>query len=555
MSYLTNKTIRAKHREISEILSVIISSLAFVILVSGCVNDRIKGGEEKNVQNETAPNTIIKSYSAFEGNYARLIAKVTDNKDSLYVELFGHKYQKVDLIPINGEPNGYQVSNGRIVFGMSEDSQQIGLFHYGNKNSSRKVFAPKITTSETNPGIQGDYIYQGCIITEENNRLYTLRASGDKLEKRELFSISPTEFFVYGTGETIEFVMGTDGEASKIINNNSGGSTTMHRAQYVVNNQSKIGPKRFNGGWAGGGDLAMYWSHDPTVVNESITRCIISIHGGSRNAVGSYEYVQDLSISLGENNTTMVLAPHFCESDDGQPASVLHWTGEEDGDWRKGDNSANFGHVSNYEILDKLIESVVNKCPNLLNIIVAGHSAGGQVVTRYSSGTQIPEKLNLNTSGNPFIRYIVSNPSSYMYYSNERWSGGTWPVGNFSPVASDCSSAAPSHYEAIHLNDYMSRNGLDLRTNLQKRNVLYLLGELDIENDPGLDKSCLAMLQGENRLERGFIYLAHLRDEFGENNVLGHSISIVPGVGHNTWLMYKSYNGLKALFDYEHSYL
>ncbi len=542
--------------ETNKNLLSVLSFIAGVVLISGCGNHRINGEEDKTIQSETAPTSIAQSYSAFEGNYARLISKVTDNKDSLYIELIGSNYQKVDLIPINGEPNSYQVPNGRIVFSLSEDSQQIGLFHYrDDKKPSRKVFAQKINSSETNIGIQGEYIYQGCIIKEENQTLYTLRSSGDKLEKRKLFPISPTEFVVFGTDEKIEFISGLDGKATKIISHNSKGSTTLHRAQHVLKNHSKIGSKRFNGGWSGGGDLAMFWSHDPSVANESITRCIISIHGGSRNADGYYDYVQDLSISLGVNNNTMVLAPHFCETNDGQPSSVLHWTGDEDGDWRKGDNAANFGHVSNYEILDKLIESVVSNCPNLLNIIVLGHSAGGQVVTRYSAGTQIPEKLNLNTAGNPSIRFIVSNPSSYMYFSDKRWSGGTWPEGSFTTKKSACSEYNPSHYEAIHLNDYMSRDGLDLKYNVKKRNVIYLLGDQDTKDDPGLDKTCQAMLQGKHRLERGFIFLDHLREEFGAENIAGHSISIVPGVGHNTWLMYRSYNGLKAIFDYEYSML
>ncbi|WP_136481913.1 hypothetical protein [Cognatitamlana onchidii] len=524
----------------------VLAFFSSVVLVLSCDNYRI-------INDDKQLTSIAESFSAFKGNYTRLIAKVTKNRDSSYIELLGGKYQKVTLIPVKDKPNTYKIPNGRIVFSLGKDSQQIGLIHYRNKKESYKVFAQKINALETNTDIQGEYIYQGCKIVEENNRLYRLSASGDKLEKRELFPISPTEFIVLNTDEKIEFVMGVDGKATKVISLTSKGSTTFHTAQHVMNNSSKIGTKYFNGGWTGGGDLAMFWSHDPTVVNNLITRCIISFHGGGRNAVGSYEYVQDLSIALGVNNSTMVLAPHFCQTNDGQPDNVLYWTNEEDGDWRKGDNAANLGQVSSFEIIDRLIESAVNNCPNLLNVVLVGHSAGGQIVTRYSTGTQIPEKLSLNTIEKPSIRFIVSNPSSYMYFSNKRWSGGIWPDGSFTTKKTECSEYNPSHYEAIHLNDYMSRDGVDLISNVKNRHVIYLLGDQDTKDDLGLDKTCQAMLQGKNRFERGFIFLDHLREEFGAKNVSGHSISIVPDVGHNTWLMYRSYNGLKAIFDYKYS--
>lgn len=52
--------------------------------------------------------------------------------------------------------------------------------------------------------------------------------------------------------------------------------------------------------------------------------------------------------------------------------------------------------------------------PHLASIVVAGHSAGGQFVTRYQMANQVD-----GTLGVP-VTYVVANPSAYPYLDNER---------------------------------------------------------------------------------------------------------------------------------------
>ena len=496
------------------------------------------------------------SYSNFEGSFSKLATRVSRENETTYVELFGNDYQKVALDQVEGETGSFRVPNGRIVFSLGANSKILGFTHHIEDGKSlRRVFAQKIGKNAAEGEIFGEYLYGGYTIIEENKKLFLQRNKNGEIEVRELIPVSEREFLIKGDDERFEFVLGEDGRANKIVRHRKGRSVSIvPRVQQLGQKGLKIGPQRFRGDWEGGGALAMFWSHDPTIVNESITRVIISIHGGSRDGVGYYEYARDMSIALGVDNSTMVLAPHFLEPRDGFSESVLTWASNDDVDWRKGDNSSNFGAVSNFEVLDKLVESAVYNCPNLENIVVVGHSAGGQVVTRYSTGTQSPEALQLNTPGEPRILYVVSNPSSYSYFSDKRWTDGTWPEGYFEAIESECSSSrgTQSHYEFINRNDYMSRQGLDLEYNFKRRRVVYLLGEQDNKNDPGLDRGCDALRQGENRLERGHIFLDHLRDEFGPSNVPGHAIVVVPEVGHDGWSMYNSFEGLELLFGYKH---
>src|SRR2546421_664968 len=67
------------------------------------------------------------------------------------------------------------------------------------------------------------------------------------------------------------------------------------------------------------------------------------------------------------------------------------------------------------EILRKLSRKAV--FPNLKGIVLTGHSAGGQYVTRYEMANLVHDKLGVP------ITYVVSNPSSYAYLDSDRPTG------------------------------------------------------------------------------------------------------------------------------------
>lgn len=154
--------------------------------------------------------------------------------------------------------------------------------------------------------------------------------------------------------------------------------------------------------------------------------------------------------------------------------------------------------ISSGTVLDTLIASLYSTFVNLEGVIIAGHSAGGQMTNRYSAA-----------SSDTRNRYLVSAASSYLYPGNERPNGSIgWAV----PVS-------PSTY-----NDY--KYGLDnrssiaymdaiptdtLKSNLKNAKVTYMVGAND--NDPvdtTLDQSADAETQGTQRVERQRYYFNYM---------------------------------------------
>src|SRR5512134_3613990 len=123
------------------------------------------------------------------------------------------------------------------------------------------------------------------------------------------------------------------------------------------------------------------------------------------------------------------------------------------------------------------------------------------------------------------MEFVVANPSSYMYFSDERAVPGT--TDQFAvPLSASSSNYNDYKYGLDDLNDYMSSIGkTQLKENYAERDVNMLLGLLD--NDPNhssLDTSRAADLQGDHRLERGKIYFNHIVDEFGPGILHKHDI-------------------------------
>src|ERR1700758_3744881 len=98
------------------------------------------------------------------------------------------------------------------------------------------------------------------------------------------------------------------------------------------------------------------------------------------------------------------------------PADTLHWSLE---GWEAGDAAEGPQAVSSFEALDATVAHLANRqiFPDLEQIVVAGHSGGGQVVQRYAIATKGEAAL---TDENIAIRYVVANPSSSACFSADR---------------------------------------------------------------------------------------------------------------------------------------
>src|SRR5438445_13467960 len=78
--------------------------------------------------------------------------------------------------------------------------------------------------------------------------------------------------------------------------------------------------------------------------------------------------------------------------------------------WKDGEPALGSA-IDSFSAMDGLLAALDDKArfPALKEIVVAGHSAGGQYVQRYAAGNRIEPTLSTP------VRYLVANPSSYLY--------------------------------------------------------------------------------------------------------------------------------------------
>ena len=146
--------------------------------------------------------------------------------------------------------------------------------------------------------------------------------------------------------------------------------------------------------------------------NESITRALIVVHGAGRDADNYFRSSLAAAFLGGALDNTVVIAPRMASNaancKDTLAANEVSWNCNT---WRSGGPAISNPDLTSFDFLDEILRKVARKeiFPNLKAIVVAGHSAGGQVVNRYEMGNQVHEKLGVP------VTYVVSNPSSYAY--------------------------------------------------------------------------------------------------------------------------------------------
>ncbi|MEM9557798.1 MAG: hypothetical protein AAGC60_26310 [Acidobacteriota bacterium] len=254
---------------------------------------------------------------------------------------------------------------------------------------------------------------------------------------------------------------------------------------------------------------------------------------------------------------TLVVAPQFLHRDEAEPrhtaagSNVLLWRTRPF--WGSSKATVGGGPVrtSAYRVLDTLLAYLTRPehFRNLRRVVVVGHSAGGQMVQRFaaSSGFE-PKRPGLE------IRYVVLNPSSYLYFDADR------PVvassERFAPLPELSRDACPGWndygYGLEALYAVQREAGLDaeaMRRRYASRRVVVLVGGDDSRRGDGLSTHCAAELQGRHRLERGQLFWTHLQRHFGPSIETRHRFAVVPGVGHSGRHMLRSPLGLRALFD------
>lgn len=296
----------------------------------------------------------------------------------------------------------------------------------------------------------------------------------------------------------------------------------------------------------GNGLLPLFVSPDWAQALPQIRRAVVIVHGYARNAG---DYARDVT-ALAPPADTLVVAPQFLAVEDiaahQLPDAVLRWRRER---WSDGDPAEGPDPASAFDALDALLGKLNDPAilPNLSQVVLAGFSAGGQLVQRYA----IVGKGELGLRArNIRLRYVVGSPSSFAYLTDER----PRPDGTLARFADTAACPGFNRWKygfAGGLPPYVAAvaalgtPGLERR--YVARDVVYLVGADD--TDPQhrfLDTSCAAEAQGPTRLARMRSFFAELKLRDGA--ALGHQMRVVAGAAHNAAKVLGSPCGRAALF-------
>lgn len=296
-----------------------------------------------------------------------------------------------------------------------------------------------------------------------------------------------------------------------------------------------------------GYDFPVYANHPLDGDLRGIREVVFVQHGLQRNGNDYFTAGAALLQASGRHpDEILLVAPNFPgEPDIGKGFDRMPmWSVE---GWLGGFNAVNVPYtgLSSLQVLDDLIAFVTDpaRLPNVRRVTVAGHSGGAQIVHRYAVLNNVDERIRARGVE---LRYVVANPSSYLYFTPER------PRGRgFAPYdASACTDYDHYKYGMVDMVPYAAgMDGMTLFKRYAQRQVTYLVGGND--NDPNhrvLDKACGAEAEGPTRLDRARNYLRYERYLAGARNPSRHQAYEVIGVGHDQARMFGSCCGAQAVF-------
>ena len=316
-------------------------------------------------------------------------------------------------------------------------------------------------------------------------------------------------------------------------------------------------------------------SKDPDMLNRhaKVHTLLVVVHGSSRN-VDDYICCTNSALPIEEQDpatsSIMVVAPWFLApydlpvnitGDSGATPLVwsdVAWGGSDLGPvyhtWRWGADATN-ADISSYATVDAIVNRILEdpvRFPSLENIVVTGHSAGGQFTQRWALLSNSQAFVNPSQGYVPraLTRVVVANPKSLSWLDARRYVNGTFRVPD-----ADAINACPWYNEwewglgegnALYApykdNAVEVAGGTDaVVQRYQTRDVVYLAGEMDVLPNG----QCMATMQGPFRRARSEYFFASLKEIYGYPV---HHRLVVSDVNHDHCLMFQSPEGQQALF-------
>jgi hypothetical protein len=154
----------------------------------------------------------------------------------------------------------------------------------------------------------------------------------------------------------------------------------------------------------GGPERSMvYRTYSLSVRNPTVHRALIMVHGANRNAYHYFTTATGAAFLASALNDTVVIAPSFLSADRGcndkLQENEVNWSCRGDS-WRSGGTSLRNKDLTSFDFIDELLRRLADKkiFPNLTAIVIAGHSAGGQFVSRYEMANRIDGTLGVAVS-------------------------------------------------------------------------------------------------------------------------------------------------------------
>ena len=306
----------------------------------------------------------------------------------------------------------------------------------------------------------------------------------------------------------------------------------------------------------------VYRSQPITTRNDRIVRALVMVHGANRNADHYFTTATGAAFLARALDDTIVISPRFASSDrnchDELGTNEVSWTCGGDS-WRSGGKAISDGTLTSFDFMDAILKRLADKkvFPNLGAIVVAGHSAGGQFVTRYEMANRVHDTLGIP------ISYVVANPSSYAWPDAMRplpvddaapanaqlgWKEET-PHTKFSYGAFDAGACANYNRWPAGLQERASgytvgESDDQLKKQMAARPTTYLLSQVDTLPLGGFDSSCPAMAQGATRRARGEAFVKLVNEQFGAK----HKVLIIPECGHNDRCVYTTDDVFPVIF-------
>jgi pimeloyl-ACP methyl ester carboxylesterase len=269
------------------------------------------------------------------------------------------------------------------------------------------------------------------------------------------------------------------------------------------------------------------------------------VHGTNRNADHYFATATAAAFLAGALDNTIVISPHLIADPDKPQANEVVWPNRGD-TWRSGGMSTSNPTLSAFDFMDEIVRRLADKktFPNLTQIVIAGHSAGGQYVTRYEMANKVHGTAGVR------ISYVVANPSTYAWPAAVR----PLPTGDANPEGADKEALGPNG-EKVHADftygpfdstkapnynrwpaglenraGYTAQTSDEqLRKQLVERPTTYLFGQVDVLPLGGFDSSPVGMSQGPTRRARGEAFFKYVTETMGAK----HQAIIVPECGHN----------------------